>query len=418
MIITLSLFLFVILIFSIYYETILIKSYYIPFFTLVSLYYFIFHSVIPYYTASNVAHLPYDGDAGFDAILFTLAFVGFQFAGYFLVSRSLQFRPRPISDQSTAALKLVSWTLMAGYFMIHFVLQRYSVPSLPQLEAPCWYFAFATLTFLLLRRQLSWPHIVVLVVAVIAKLSIDLLIGFLTPILFSVVIILSAALSLKSYRTVIVSILVCVSLFGTYGYIKHFSKTTMKGNFANIHKFTPELSLNSLKFSFNALARRSSHLLLTSHVTERTPTLIPFDERNPFVDAMINHVPRVLWPSKPREVMGNVFGKRYGILNKDDIVTSWNLPWTVDFYITFGPILSVFSIFVVGGVFGLCVRWFSSRADRPFWFGVYSATLLPLFLQESNFSVMTGSVFSVLIFLLAIYWIVKNVLPLYRHTSV
>jgi hypothetical protein len=126
---------------------------------------------------------------------------------------------------------------------------------------------------------------------------------------------------------------------------------------------------------------------------ERTPTLIPFDQRNPIVDAMINHVPRVLWPSKPREAMGNTFGMRYGILNEDDSVTSWNLPWTVDFYITFGPILSVFCIFIVGGFFGVCICWLSSRADQSFWFGVYSATLLPMFHQESNFSVITGSVF-------------------------
>ena len=418
MTITLTLLLFLILVLSFYYEFLKKNNYYIPFFTLVSLYYFLFHGIFPLYAAPNVPHLPYDRDARIEAILFTLAFVSFQFVGYFLVSRSPLFQPRPICDQPTAALKLVSWTLMASYFIIHFVLQRYSIPSLPQLEPACWYFAFSTLIFLLLRRQLPWPHIVALVVAVIAKLSIDLFIGFLTPILFSMVIILSAALSLKSYRTIIVSSLVCVSLFGSYGYIKHFSKTTIKGTSSHIYQFTPELSLNSLKNSFNAIARRSSHLLLTSHVVERTPIPIPFDERNPIVDAMINHVPRVLWPSKPREVMGNTFGKRYGILNEDDMVTSWNLPWTVDFYITFGPMLSVFCIFVVGGLFGLCVSWFSSRADQPFWFGVYSATLLPLFQQESNFSVMTGSVFSVLIFLLAIYWIAKNLLPLHRHTSV
>jgi hypothetical protein len=188
----------------------------------------------------------------------------------------------------------------------------------------------------------------------------------------------------------------------------------MKGELANIYQFSPELSLRSLKSSFNSMAVRSSHLLLTSHVIERTPASVPFDQRNPFVDAIVNHVPRVLWPSKPLEILGNDFGKRYGILHADDVTTSWNLPWTVDFYITLGPVLSVFAIFVIGGIFGIAVRWLSARADPPFWFGVYSATLLPLFYQESNFSVMTGSVFSVLIFLLATYRAAKTILPQLR----
>jgi hypothetical protein len=414
MVIIIILVLFIVLCFSFYYEIISAKSYYIPFFTFVSSYYFIFYGVFPYYAASNVPHLPYDSDVGIEAILFTLAFVGFQFAGYFLISRYCHFQPRPTSSESTAVLKFVSWTLMAGYFIIHFVLQRYPVPSLPQLENPSWYFAFSTLVFLLLRRQLSRPHIAVLVVAVLAKLSIDLLDGFVTPILFNVLIVLSAALIFKSYRTIILSVLVCISLFGSYGYLKYFSRTIMKGELANIYQFSPELSLRSLKSSFNSMALRSSHLLLTSHVIERTPASVPFDQRNPFVDAIVNHVPRVLWPSKPLEILGNDFGKRYGILHADDVTTSWNLPWTVDFYITLGPVLSVFAIFVIGGIFGIAVRWLSARADPPFWFGVYSATLLPLFYQESNFSVMTGSVFSVLIFLLATYRAAKTILPQLR----
>jgi len=237
--ITLYLILFLILVLSIYYEMVLNKTYFIPFFTLISSYYFILHGIFPIYTTPNVVHLPYDRDARIESILFTLAFVSFQFIGYTVVLRSISFQKRPILDQATAALKLASWVLMVGYFIIHFVLQRYSIPSLPQLEAPCWYFAFSTLTFLLLRRQLTWPHIVALVVAVIAKLFIDLFIGFLTPILFSVVIIFSAASSLKYYRTMIVSRIVCVSLFGSYGYIKHLSKTTIKGTPSNIYQFTP-----------------------------------------------------------------------------------------------------------------------------------------------------------------------------------
>ena len=406
------LFLFIVFLFSFYFELIMTKTYYIPFFTLVSLYYLFFDGVIPLYAASYVPHLPFSNDLKGEAMVFTLAFVALQFTGYFLASRTFRFRPKaPVFSESMTALKLVSWTMMVGYFFIYFLIQKYPVPSLPQLKPACWYFAFSTLTFLLLRRQLSLTHTVAFVVAVIAKLTLDLLDGFLTPIIFDVFIIVAASMSLKLYRTLLISSFVCILLFGSYGYIKYFSKTIMHGKILHIAEFIPELSLHSLTASFNALARRSSHLLLTSHVIERTPNLVPFDERNPIGDALINHVPRVIWPSKPEERIGNTFGKRYEILNKDDMETSWNLPWTSDFYITFGPILSLFNIFVIGTVFGFCVRWLSSRPDKTFWFGVYSSTLLPLFYQASNFSLMTGSIFSVLIFLLVASWAAKAILP-------
>jgi hypothetical protein len=411
---------FAILILTAYFEIISVKSYHLPFFTIVGLYYFLFYGFFSYYAALNVQFLPYGRDVGIKAVIYTISFVGFQFAGYFLALRFFQFHPRSPANSSvpTAALKLASWTLMAGYFVIYFVLQYHQVPSLPQLKQPSWYFAFSTLTFLLLRRQLSLPHIVVFIAAVIAKLYMDLLDGLLTPIFFDALIVLVAALCLRSYRTLIITSLICISLFGSYGYIKYFSRTFVNGKATNIYGFKPNLSLRSLVSSFDSMARRSSHLLLTERVIERTPAIIPFDKRNPFIDAIIDHVPRVLWPSKPREIIGNKFGKLYGIINKDDMETSWNLPWVVDFYITFGPVLSVFNIFIVGGIFGFCIRWMSSRKDQPFWFGVYSATLLPLFYQESNFSVMTGSVFSVLIFLLATYWVAKKILRRHSHAPV
>ncbi|HER26922.1 MAG TPA: hypothetical protein ENI69_07415 [Rhodospirillales bacterium] len=419
MILTVSFLLLIILAFSLYFELVSENSgQYFPFFSLASSYYLIFYGIFPYYAASNVPHLPYDGNVGIKAALFTVVFVGFQFAGYFLAARSCKFEAGPAVSIATAALKLLSWSLMGTYFIIHFALQKYQIPSLPQLEKPFWYFAFSTLVYLLLQRQLTLLPVVVLAVAMISKLSINLVDGLLTPIIFDLLIVLSAALYLKSYRSVLVLVLVCLSLFGSYGYLKHFSRVVIKGELSNLYDFRPDLSLRSLKASIDSMARRSSHLLLIDHVIERTPSMVPFDQRNPLIDAMINHVPRVIWPSKPRETLGNSFGKRYGILNAKDMTTSWNLPWTVDFYITFGPALSVITIFIIGGVFGLGVRWLATRKDQPFWFGIYSAIVLPLFYQESNFSVMTGSVFSVLILLLVAYRVAKLIVPATRPVTV
>ena len=410
MLIAISIFLFFVLVTSMYYEVFYFNNYYFPFFTFVGLYYFFFHAVIPFYGAFNVYHFPYSGNIGIEAVLFTIAFVGFQFAGYFLSLRFIHFRQSLVPNGSTAALKLVSWTLMAGFFVIHFVLKYRFVPSLPQLMMPCWYFSFSVLVFMLFQGQLTRPQIAILILGIASKLLIDVAGGLLTPILFSTAIVLSIALWRKHYRILIVILLVGASLPMSYGYIKYLSRVHLNGGVADIYMFSPDLSLNSLISSINAMARRSSHLLLTGHVFENTPNPVPFDDRNPFVDTAINHVPRIFWSSKPKEIFGNKFGRRYEIVDKNDTKTSWNLPWVVDFFITFGPIFSIVYVFCVGGVLGVCVKWMSSRPDQPFWYGVYSATIFPLFYQESNFSLMTGSVVSVLIFLLITYWFADRVL--------
>ena len=120
-------------------------------------------------------------------------------------------------------------------------------------------------------------------------------------------------------------------------------------------------------------------------------------------DAFLNHIPRFLWPDKPREVFGNEFGKRYKILQPNDNETSWNLSWTVDFFIAYGIYLAVVVSFFVNLVIGIGVRWMSRRSEREIGFGIYAAVLLPLFYQESNFSLMTGNLLSLLVVIYLIH---------------
>ncbi|MBV8538419.1 MAG: hypothetical protein JO128_22670, partial [Alphaproteobacteria bacterium] len=127
-------------------------------------------------------------------------------------------------------------------------------------------------------------------------------------------------------------------------------------------------------------------------VMDLTPSEIPFSDRDPVARALLNHVPRVVWPDKPMENLGNVFGKRYGILNGDDDKTSWNVPWAVDFYMVYGFWGAILCMLPIGAVMAGCAGWISRRRDRAFWFGVFAAAEFPLFYQESNFSLMAGSV--------------------------
>jgi hypothetical protein len=186
-------------------------------------------------------------------------------------------------------------------------------------------------------------------------------------------------------------IVVSLGVISSYGYIKHYHREVLLDRPVNIYKFSPDLTSQSLRASFYSMARRSSPALLTSHVMAQTPYPIPFEDRNPLIDAASNHVPRVLWPSKPRETHGNAFGRRYRVVGTSDKDTSWNICWPLDFYITGGILWALSAALFIGGLFGLLAVAIARIRNRALSFGLFSATIFPLFFQESNFSVMTGS---------------------------
>lgn len=77
------------------------------------------------------------------------------------------------------------------------------MPSLPQLKVPCWYFGFSTLIFLLLQGRLPRWHAAPLALVFVLKSAVDVADGFLTPIIFDLVIVSCAGLCLKRFLPVI-----------------------------------------------------------------------------------------------------------------------------------------------------------------------------------------------------------------------
>jgi hypothetical protein len=203
----------------------------------------------------------------------------------------------------------------------------------------------------------------------------------------------------------------------SYNFANDFSRAYVGGADHNEMKFEPSITHDSVFASVTNMARRSSAALLTSHVVARTPDTIPFDDRSPLLDVVTNHVPRVLWPDKPQEKLGNIFGRRYGILSKDDATTSWNVCWPADLYITGGFYHALSAILLIGVLLGLGAGALSRIRDRAFSFGLFTATLFPLFYQESNISMMAGSIMWSAAFCTAAYWTAHRLLTLQRHVK-
>lgn len=377
-----------------------------PIASFISAYYLVFFGFFPLYAAWFVPHPPYPVAVSAKTTAYIVLFAAAQLGGY---AAWLRFRvPWPASAATTSHRHLPALTALAfGTIMAHLLFVPFPelarLPSLPQLREPLWDFGFAVLAWLALARRLSGKLIAAWLALAAAKTLLDLSGGLITQPLFSFLILGVAAVVQRKWRIVATVLAASALILASYGYVKYLHRTLIRNGPVNIFQFEPELSFKAVKASLNALARRSAHAFVVERVIEATPATVPYSDHDPLGRAVLNHVPRILWPGKPREEMGNAFGKRYGLVGAGDDVTSWNVPWAADFYMAYGFFAALPGAFVVGAMLAAAVGWMSARSDRVFWFGVYGATLFPLFYQESNFSLMTGSVLWTAAFLTAAY---------------
>lgn len=80
-----------------------------------------------------------------------------------------------------------------------------------------------------------------------------------------------------------------------------------------------------------------------SHVIQETPARVPFWNGSSYFPIFFKFIPRLLWPDKPTEKMGQEFGHAYGLLNRENLTTSMNAPIITEAYFNFG----IFGILVI-----------------------------------------------------------------------
>lgn len=137
--------------------------------------------------------------------------------------------------------------------------------------------------------------------------------------------------------------------------------------------------------------RRISHINVMSYAVEKTPREIPYWQGETYKPFLTSWIPRIVWPDKPREITGYSFAARYGLVEPHETWQSVNLPWIVEMYINFGR-AGVLVGMTLAGILIMFVERFFSRPDMtPIETVIGIAIILPLFFQESNFSLMTGS---------------------------
>ncbi len=148
---------------------------------------------------------------------------------------------------------------------------------------------------------------------------------------------------------------------------------------------------------------RSAHIITLSAVIEDTPSKVPYWNGETYLPLLTSYIPRALWPDKPTETIGNVFGRRYNYLGKNDFVTSFNLPWIVEMYVNFGS----WGILIGMSLVGVSMAFLNQKFNHPdmgsLEFVIGCTILFSLIYQESNLSLMTGGILTLFLALYVIF---------------
>jgi len=165
-------------------------------------------------------------------------------------------------------------------------------------------------------------------------------------------------------------------------------------------------------FMREAAYARMNHLVVTSGVIRDTPALEPFQRGRTYMPLLVKWIPRVVWPNKPIETLGNEWARRYRYLNVDDFTTSFNLPWLPEMYMNFGW----GGVILIPVILGVLFRWtwqkFGRNPQTVVDFAIGVSVLTPLVMVESHLSMKFGSLIVRSIGLLIVLSIIKFYLRL------
>jgi hypothetical protein len=146
----------------------------------------------------------------------------------------------------------------------------------------------------------------------------------------------------------------------------------------------------SIHESIDFTVYRMSQLFLFADVIELTPTVIPYWNGQTYYPLFTKFIPRMLWPAKPREDVGQTFGHRYGLIEPGDTLTSVNLPQLVEFYVNFGPAGVVAGMFLLGIFYRAVQKLIGAGVSDVGIVACGSFTFMRLSLIESSLSLVIG----------------------------
>jgi len=186
----------------------------------------------------------------------------------------------------------------------------------------------------------------------------------------------------------------------------------MTNNTGNYGQYS-EIYLNKEKKTehFNGLKNRIFHSLnVFLIVVKKTPEEINYYYGKSYEGIIYKFVPRILLPSKPEELYGNFWGKRYEALLQSDNQTSWNFPVLAEFYANFGIMGCVFGMFLIGCFLRIISVPIINKNKNSADGNLISISIFFQFIyQEINLTLIIGNMFISLILTLIIIFAANKI---------
>ena len=152
---------------------------------------------------------------------------------------------------------------------------------------------------------------------------------------------------------------------------------------------------------------RLNHLYTLANVIADTPDRHPYLYGATLVPLLTKWIPRVVWPDKPLEDLGNRWAHEYGYLSPTDYSTSYNLPWVVEMYMNAGWLGVAILSFLVGTLMGVVRRCLILTHTGSPYYAFALMTAAAFFFPESNISGQIGGMVASLVLGLLILGLVR-----------
>jgi len=274
------------------------------------------------------------------------------------------------------------------------------IPSAGQFLDPVGYVVFSALLVLLLKRKTKGFYGVVAVFLLLMLAAARIETFNFTQVMLLLLCSIGALVYARAFRMAsFCALLVVLSLpvyefTATVRYLDGGFLTKAEALLTTVDGYRKGVRRNGTRedgtSATETAVRRISHTWLFAHVVAKSPSEVPFwggETYKPLLTAMI---PRAVWPGKPLEVTGGLFGKRYDLLEPTS-VTSLNLPWHIETYVNFGSVGVVIGMALIGAFLALMDKLLNAPGRRELEMGIGLGILMPLTFQDSNFSVMVGT---------------------------
>ena len=148
-------------------------------------------------------------------------------------------------------------------------------------------------------------------------------------------------------------------------------------------------------------------------VTNLTPDKIPYWNGHSYKILSSKIIPRLFWRDKPSDILGNEFGRRYGVLGPNDFSTSWNMPALNESYVNFGIYGLSLGMFFFGVLIRCLVSLLTTTNINNYQFIAGFSALFPIFFLESHLSLTLGAVLQSFIFSIIYFFGLKKLFKVF-----